>query len=48
VRVIEFKSKEFRKRLAWAEERDWKGAVKKFDRKFWAVVYIALTDHCAH
>ena len=29
VRAIELKSKEFRKRQAWAEERDWKGAVKK-------------------
>ncbi len=33
VRVIETKSKEFRKRLAWEEERDWKGAIKKFDRR---------------
>jgi hypothetical protein len=33
VRVIEIKSKEFRKRLAWEEERDWKGFVKRFDRK---------------
>jgi hypothetical protein len=34
VRVIETKSKEFHKRLAWEEERDWKGIVKKFDRKY--------------
>ena len=33
VRVIEKKSKEFRKRQAWQEERDWKGVVKRFDRK---------------
>jgi hypothetical protein len=34
VRVIEIKSREFRKRLAWEEERDWKGAVKKLDRRY--------------
>lgn len=34
VHAIELKSKEFRKRQTWAEERDWKGAVKKLDRKF--------------
>jgi hypothetical protein len=27
------RSRAFRKRLAWDEERDWKGVVKRFDRK---------------
>jgi hypothetical protein len=34
VQVIERKRREFQKRLAWEEERDWKGVVKKFDRKW--------------
>lgn len=34
VAVIEKKSEEFRKHLIWEEERDWKGAVKRFDRKW--------------
>nr|NIV29454.1 hypothetical protein [Anaerolineae bacterium] len=32
--VIQEKSAEFQKVLAWKEEEDWKGAVKRFDRKF--------------
>jgi hypothetical protein len=32
--LIEAKSAEFQKVLAWEEERDWKGAVKRFDRRF--------------
>lgn len=34
VEVIQEKLQEFQRRLAWEEERDWKGAVKKFDRKW--------------
>ena len=34
VQVIENKQKEYYKHLAWEEERDWKGAVKRFDRRF--------------
>ncbi|NLE44666.1 MAG: hypothetical protein GX620_08080 [Chloroflexi bacterium] len=34
VEVIERKRSELRKHLAWQEERDWKGAVKRFDRKW--------------
>jgi hypothetical protein len=34
VEVIQEKRREFQKRLAWEEERDWKGAVKRFDRKW--------------
>lgn len=34
VEVIEEKRKEFCKKQAWEEERDWKGAVKRFDRRF--------------
>jgi len=34
VNVIETKSAEFHKYLAWVEERDWKGVVKRFDRKY--------------
>ena len=30
--IIERKSVEYHKHLAWQEERDWKGAVKRFDR----------------
>jgi hypothetical protein len=33
VDVIKRKSNEFRKRQAWEQERDWKGQVKKFDRR---------------
>jgi hypothetical protein len=33
VKVIQHKSTEFRKRLAWEKEQDWKGSVKRFDRK---------------
>jgi hypothetical protein len=33
VAVIRRKSNEFRKRQAWEQERDWKGHVKKFDRR---------------
>ncbi|CAG0954764.1 hypothetical protein ANRL3_00483 [Anaerolineae bacterium] len=32
--AIEARSTEFQRHLRWTEERDWKGAVKKFDRKF--------------
>ena len=32
--VIRRKSADFHKRLRWEEERDWKGAIKKLDRKF--------------
>jgi hypothetical protein len=32
--LIEAKSEEFHKLLAWEEERDLKGAVKRFDRRF--------------
>jgi hypothetical protein len=34
VEVIQVKSRQFRKHLAWEQERDWKGAVKRFDRRF--------------
>ncbi len=34
VNVIQRKRAELRKRLAWQEERDWKGAVKRFDRRW--------------
>ena len=34
VQAIEANSVRFRGRLAWEQEKDWKGAVKKFDRKF--------------
>ena len=34
VEVIQEKRREFQKRLAWEEERDWKGLVKRFDRKW--------------
>ena len=33
IRVIEAKSQQFQKQLVWEEERDWKGAIKRFDRK---------------
>lgn len=33
VHVIESKSIDFRKHLAWEEERDWKGALKRLDRR---------------
>jgi hypothetical protein len=33
VEVIYRKRQAFQKRLVWEEERDWKGVVKKFDRK---------------
>ncbi len=33
VRVIERKRAELQRRLAWQEERDWTGSVKRFDRK---------------
>jgi hypothetical protein len=32
--LIEAKSAEFQKVMAWEEERDWKGMVKRFDRRF--------------
>lgn len=32
--VIERKLAEQRESLAWKEERDWKGAVKRFDRRY--------------
>ena len=34
VEVIQQKHAEFHKNLAWEEERDWKGAVKRFDRRW--------------
>lgn len=34
VEIIQTKRQEFRKRLAWEEERDWKGAIKRFDRRW--------------
>ena len=34
VRAIEAKSRQFQKQLAWEEERDLKGTVKKLDRKY--------------
>jgi hypothetical protein len=34
VEVIQTKHFEFEKRLAWEQERDWKGAVKRFDRRW--------------
>lgn len=34
VEVIQRKRREFQKHLAWEEERDWKGAVKRFDREW--------------
>jgi hypothetical protein len=32
--IIKTKSADFERYLAWEEERDWKGAVKRFDRRF--------------
>jgi hypothetical protein len=34
VEVIECKIAEYYRRRKWVEERDWKGAVKRFDRRF--------------
>jgi hypothetical protein len=34
VRAIRDKVAEYRRHLAWVEERDWKGAVKRMDRRF--------------
>jgi len=34
VKAIQEKRDAFRKRLAWKEERDWKGVVKRFDRRW--------------
>lgn len=34
VDIIQEKRTEFRKYLMWKEERDWKGAVKRFDRRY--------------
>jgi hypothetical protein len=34
VEVIQAKSRQFRKHLAWEQEQDWKGGVKRFDRRF--------------
>lgn len=34
VKVIASKSREYRGHQAWLEERDWKGSIKRFDRKF--------------
>jgi hypothetical protein len=34
VKVIQEKRAAFQKRLAWKEERDWKGVIKRFDRKW--------------
>lgn len=34
VEAIEEKSARYHKQLAWEQERDWKGAVKRFDRKW--------------
>jgi hypothetical protein len=31
--IIERRSVEYNKRLAWEQERDWKGAIKRFDRQ---------------
>ena len=34
VEVIQIKSSQFRKQLTWQQERDWKGAVKRLDRRY--------------
>jgi predicted RecB family nuclease len=34
VDAIRRKSSNFRRRLAWEEERDWKGRVKQIDRRY--------------
>lgn len=34
VEVIKEKSAQFHKDLAWIEERDWKGTIKRFDRRY--------------
>jgi hypothetical protein len=34
VEAIKRKSSEFRRHLAWDQEKDWKGTVKRFDRKY--------------
>jgi hypothetical protein len=34
VKAIEKQSAKFHRQLAWEEERDWKGAVKRFDRRY--------------
>jgi len=34
VEVIDAKSAQYHRQLAWEEERDWKGAVKRLDRRF--------------
>lgn len=34
VNVIEAKSAEFHKNLRWQQEQDWKGAIKRFDRRY--------------
>jgi len=34
VDTIRRKSNDFRKHLAWEQEKDWKGRIKKFDRKY--------------
>jgi hypothetical protein len=34
VEVIQVKSQQFRKRLAWEQGRDWKGAAKRLDHRF--------------
>jgi hypothetical protein len=34
IRVIETKSQQYQKHLVWEEERDWKGTMKRFDRKY--------------
>ena len=34
VEVIQKKRAAFQKSLAWKEERDWKGFMKRFDRKW--------------
>jgi len=34
--IIETKSAEFHRHLVWLQERDWKGVVKRFDRRYWA------------
>jgi hypothetical protein len=33
-KVIEEKSAQFHRYQAWVEERDWKGAIKRWDRKY--------------
>lgn len=49
VGVIEKKLMEFDKYLAWGEERDWKGVIKRFDRRYLRrnlfKVYKAFREH---